>query len=180
MGRSCRKRVPARLPGFRRSSTSSARARFPGTAREHSDAVRRRRKFFCCSENCSRCRWLRFRGIHSITGVAGARRIGISGYSFVSIRVHVVKQKSHAQSRAWLISLVQQSDPRSLRRHYPHQVQGVCRRSDTLSHCGSPAVLLSSQNRTRTNEVNLTVVVRARRMCAANALRTTHSTSSGC
>jgi len=36
------------------------------------------------------------------------------------------------------------SDPRSLRRHYPHQVQGVSQlsvpNSWTLSHGGSPAL----------------------------------------
>jgi hypothetical protein len=38
----------------------------------------------------------------SITGVNSARRTAISGYKFVSIRVHSWLTKSHARSRAWL------------------------------------------------------------------------------
>ena len=180
MGRSCRKRVRARLLRFRRSSTSSARARFLGTAREHPDAVRRRRKFFCCSENCSRCRWLRFPRIHSGRG----RRCEAHCHLRLQLRVDscplVVKQKSHAQSHAWLILPVQHRTLAPFDGITRIRFKGSPLQTDTLSHCGSPAVLLLSQNRTRTSEVNLTVVVRTGRMCAANALRTTRSTSSGC
>ena len=49
------------------------------------------------------------------------------------------------------------SDPHSLRRQYPHQVQGVSQllvpKSWTLSHCGSPASFLV-ENKTRLCEVN--------------------------
>ena len=46
------------------------------------------------------------------------------------------------------------SDPRSLRRHYPHQVQGVSGFSPDSQPSGSPALSFSGENRTRANEVN--------------------------
>jgi len=81
------------------------------------------------------------------TQISGSKIIRVDSCPFV------VKQKA-MRGRAWLSCQSGNRNPRSLRRHYPHQVQGVCRRGDTLSHCGSPAVLLLGQNRTRTNEVN--------------------------
>ena len=59
MDRSCRKRAPARSLQFRRSSFSSARARFRGTAHEDRHVVCRQRKLCGCWATCSRCRWLR-------------------------------------------------------------------------------------------------------------------------
>jgi hypothetical protein len=44
------------------------------------------------------------------------------------------------------------SDPRSLRRHYPHQVQGVVQLD--LSAIAAPPHFYRVQNRTRASEVN--------------------------
>jgi len=44
------------------------------------------------------------------------------------------------------------ADPRSLRRHYPHQVQGVVPTSGPLSHSAPPQYLF--QNKTRPAQVN--------------------------
>ena len=39
--------------------------------------------------------------------------------------------------------------PRFLRRHYPHQVQGVCSLARTLSASGSPALRFETTTRVR-------------------------------
>src|SRR4030095_16209841 len=46
------------------------------------------------------------------------------------------------------------SDPRSLRRHYPHQVQGVSSITPDSQPLRLPRSLLLGQNRTRASEVN--------------------------
>src|SRR5215475_12779261 len=45
-------------------------------------------------------------------------------------------------------------DPRSLRRHYPHQVQGVSSITPDSQPLRLPRSLLLAQNRTRASEVN--------------------------
>src|SRR6184192_4391407 len=77
--------------------------------------------------------------------------------SFMLIRVHSwLKKKPCAIARMADITSPA-SDPRSLRRHYPHQVQGV----STPAVAGPdsqplrlPRTLLLRQNRTRNCEVN--------------------------
>jgi hypothetical protein len=75
------------------------------------------------------------------TRMSGSKIIG-------SIHVHSWLNKSHARKNAWLTSL---------RRHYPHQVQGVS--SPAIAGPNSqplrlPRIFFLGQDKTRANEVN--------------------------
>ncbi len=74
-------------------------------------------------------------------------------FSWVSEFLIVLRtKKSHARKNRMAEIVSPASDPRSLRRHYPHQVQGVVQ-SD-LSAVAAPPHFYLVQNRTRASEVN--------------------------
>jgi hypothetical protein len=62
------------------------------------------------------------------------------------------QQKSHARKNRMAEIASPASDPRSLRRHYPHQVQGVVQLD--LSAIAAPPHFYLVQNKTPLREVN--------------------------
>jgi hypothetical protein len=64
----------------------------------------------------------------------------------------LLTQKSHARKNRKAEIASPASDPRSLRRHYPHQVQGVVQ-SD-LSAIAAPPPLIHSESKARVQQVN--------------------------
>ena len=119
MGRSCRTRAPARSLRFHRSWTSSARVRFRGTEHECRGAACPKRK---SSSNLEAARYLAH---EKVKLRKQEKRNFIFLKSPVGSCCSFCTKKSHARKNRMAEIASPASDPRSLRRHYPHQVQGV-------------------------------------------------------